>query len=97
MKKGHVYMMTNHKHGTLYVGVTSNLEQRIYQHKTKYFSGFSAKYGLDILIWFQEYSTIQDAIHEEKRLKGGSRKQKIELIEEINPYWEDLGTSLDSV
>ena len=97
MKKWYVYIMTNHKHWTLYVWVTSNLEQRVYQHKMKYFRWFTAKYDLDKLVRFQESPTIQDAIEEEKRLKWGNRKQKILLIENINPNWKDLASSLDLV
>jgi putative endonuclease len=92
MKNWYVYIITNHKHWTLYVGVTADIEKRISEHKLKLFEWFSSKYSLDKLVWFQECSSIQDAIQEEKRLKWWNRKQKIDLIECMNPDWEDLAS-----
>jgi putative endonuclease len=87
---GWVYIMFNEKNGTLYVGVTSDLIRRVYEHKTKMIKGFTEKYGIDKLGYYERYNSIKDAIAREKQLKAGNRKQKIELIESSNPRWEDL-------
>ncbi len=70
MKKGYIYVLTNRRNGTLYVGVTSDLVKRITQHKQKVVDGFSAKYGLNMLVYYEEYSTIEDAIWREKQIKS---------------------------
>ncbi len=70
MKKGYIYVLTNRRNGTLYVGVTSDLVKRIAQHKQKVVDGFSAKYGLNMLVYYEEYSTIEDAIWREKQIKS---------------------------
>ena len=93
-KQGFVYILFNRKNGTLYVGVTSNLIKRIYQHKNKLIEGFSKKYGLDKLAYYEIYENIENAILREKQIKSGSRKNKINLIEKVNPNWEDLYNSL---
>ena len=93
-KQGFVYILFNRKNGTLYVGVTSNLIKRIYQHKNKLIEGFSKKYGLDKLGYYEIYDNIENAILREKQIKSGSRKNKINLIEKVNPNWEDLYNSL---
>ena len=90
MAVNHTYIVTNRKRGTLYTGVTSNLSKRIYQHKTKYYKGFSSRYNLNKLVWFEEHARIVDAIAREKQIKGWVRKKKIELIEGFNPEWRDL-------
>ncbi len=91
MKKGYVYIMTNKNRTTLYIGVTSNLMKRIAEHKTKtYPNSFTAKYNCSMLVYYKEFQTILLAIAEEKRLKGGSRQQKIDLINSINQNWNDL-------
>lgn len=89
-KKWYVYIMSNKRNWTLYVWVTSNLEQRTLQHKNKRFWWFTAKYDTDKLMRFQEFSSITEAIEREKKLKWWNRKQKIKLIEDSNPNWEDL-------
>ena len=89
-KKGYVYIMFNKRNGTLYTGVTSNLVNRMVQHKQKTYPGFSSKYDTDKLGYFEEFQTITQAIAREKQIKAGSRKKKLELIESINPDWEDL-------
>ena len=90
-KGGSVYIITNVHHEVLYVGVTSNLIQRILQHKNKIFPmSFSNKYNLDKLVYHESFLTIEEAISEEKRIKGGSRAKKIKLIENKNPVWKDL-------
>ena len=85
-----VYMMASGKHGTLYIGVTSNLVQRVGQHKEKTFKGFTEKYGVDRLAWFEEHGSAESAIMKEKRLKKYNRQWKINLIEQDNPDWNDL-------
>ena len=85
-----VYIVTNKVRGTLYVGVTSDLEKRISQHKAKTYPGFTATYALDKLIYYEVFGDITEAIRREKRLKRWSREWKIEAIERNNPYWEDL-------
>jgi len=84
-----VYIMTN-KSGTLYTGVTNNLERRIYEHKHHLVKGFTNKYNIDKLIYFEETSDINAAISREKQIKGWLRKKKIALIESMNPEWKDL-------
>jgi len=92
MKKGgHVYIITNKTHTVLYTGVTSSLSSRIYDHKNKrYPNSFSARYNVNKLVYYKAFHSIEEAIFEEKRIKGGSRKKKIELIEKDNPKWIDL-------
>jgi putative endonuclease len=85
-----VYILANTKYGTLYVGVTSALERRVSEHKSKLFRGFSAKHNVDRLMWHRSFGDVHQAIHFEKRLKRWRRKWKIELIEAQNPQWADL-------
>jgi len=89
-----VYILTNKYHGTLYVGVTSSLVQRVYQHKNGLIPGFAHKYGCKYLMYFEMHSTMEHAIMREKQLKAGTRNMKIKLIESINPEWKDLYDSL---
>jgi len=75
----------------IYTGVTSNLKERVWQHKTKHYqTAFTARYKISKLIYFEEYNDIRDAIDREKQIKAGSRLKKIKLIEEMNPEWDDL-------
>lgn len=90
IKQPAVYILASKKHGTLYTGVTSNLPQRIYQHKNKTFKGFSSKYDCEHLVYYEVFDDMENAILREKQIKGGSRKKKIELIEKNNPDWDDL-------
>ena len=85
-----IYILTNKKNGTLYTGVTSNLPRRIWEHKNKITQGFSAKYKLNKLVYFEVFDEMYQAISREKQIKGGSRKAKIKLIESINQDWKDL-------
>ncbi|SFA51356.1 putative endonuclease [Pedobacter suwonensis] len=88
---GTVYIITNFTHTTFYTGVTSDITSRIIEHKEKaHPKSFSAKYNLDKLVYFCSYDSIDEAIAEENRIKSGSRKRKIKLIESINPGWTDL-------
>jgi putative endonuclease len=85
-----VYIMTNRKDGTLYIGVTNDLARRAYEHREKLVSGFARKYNLDQLVYYESYSTALDAIQREKNMKEWKRAWKIELIEQMNPDWRDL-------
>ena len=89
MPAGYTYIMGSHT-GTLYIGVTSDLTKRIFQHKWKEFSGFTENYNCDRLVWFETYQEIDKAIAREKQLKGWRREKKIALIEKQNPTWQDL-------
>jgi putative endonuclease len=85
----YVYMLASGKHGTLYVGVTRHLLCRTYQHKEKVIAGFTSRYGVDRLVWFEQYDDVLNAIAREKQLKKWRRDWKIKLIEEDNPDWSD--------
>ena len=85
----YVYIMTNGKR-TLYVGVTNNLLRRVYEHKRKLVGGFTKKYNLTYLAYYDETTDIMVAIEREKQIKGWKRSKKIELIESVNPRWQDL-------
>ncbi len=89
MRECAVYVMANNSR-TLYVGVTSDLEQRVYQHKHKLVKGFTSKYNVTKLVWYESFPDIEQAIEGEKRLKGWLRLKKVVLIESRNPNWEDL-------
>jgi putative endonuclease len=93
--KGYVYIMTNKNNKTLYTGVTSNLKERINQHKeNKHPDSFTSRYNVTRLVYFECFSSIGDAIKKEKQIKGGSRKNKIALINRTNPEWNDLSLTL---
>ena len=85
----YVYILTN-KSGTLYTGVTNNLERRVYEHKNHLIDGFTKKYKIDKLVYFEETDDVSTAIAREKQIKGWRREKKIALIESINPHWKDL-------
>jgi putative endonuclease len=85
-----VYILASRRNGTLYTGVTSDLPKRIWEHKHDVVDGFSRKYAVHSLVYFELHSTMSDAIAREKQIKGGSRRQKLRLIEEINADWRDL-------
>jgi len=86
--------MTNQRNGTLYVGVTSNLVQRVFQHKNHLVEGFTKRYNLKLLVYYEQLDSMFNAIEREKQLKAGNRKKKIELIEQMNPQWLDLYSTL---
>ena len=88
-----VYIMTN-KSQTLYTGVTNNLLKRVYQHKNKLIDGFTKKYNITILVYYETHEDIRAAIAREKQIKGWLRKKKIALIESMNPEWKDLYSEL---
>jgi putative endonuclease len=93
-KTGYTYFLTNKPRGTLYIGVTSNLVQRIYQHQNGLVQGFSKKYNLKKLVHYDVYEDIETAILYEKKLKNLHREKKIAIIEKQNPEWMDLSNSL---
>jgi len=86
----YVYILTNLNNTTLYVWVTNDLKRRIYEHKLKLVDWFTKKYNLTKLVYFEEYNSVDDAIHREKQLKKWKRKWKEELIEKNNPWWKDI-------
>ena len=89
MRQYYVYIMTNRAR-TLYTGVTNNLYRRVYEHKNKLIGGFTKKYNITKLVWYEVTSEITSAIAREKQIKGWLRKKKIALIESMNPEWKDL-------
>ena len=89
-KKFHVYILASKRNGTLYIGVTSNLVKRIYEHKSKLVAGFTRNYDVCVLVYYEEHSNAQTAITREKQLKKWRRKWKLSLIEKFNPTWADL-------
>ncbi len=98
MKPGFIYIVTNKNNSTLYIGVTSNLLERILEHKQKkYKNSFTAKYNLDKLVYWESFQEIGDAIGREKQLKGGSRQKKEDLINLMNPKWDDLYESVKDI
>jgi putative endonuclease len=94
MKRYYVYIMTNKSH-TLYTGVTNNLHRRVYEHKHKLIPGFTSRYNITQLVYFEETPDVRSALEREKQIKGWLRAKKIALIESLNPQWNDL--SLDDV
>ena len=89
MREYYVYLMTNVT-GMLYTGVTNNLERRVYEHKTKSIPGFTARYKIDKLVYYESTNDVIEAITREKQIKGWLRKKKVALIESLNPKWKDL-------
>lgn len=89
-----VYILTNQKNGTLYIGVTSNVARRLSEHREGTGSEFTNKYGLTILVYCEEHASAYDAIAREKQLKNWKRQWKIDLIEEINSSWDDLSLNI---
>ncbi len=90
----YVYILSSKRNGTLYIGVTSNLQKRISEHKSGEVLGFSSKYGIKLLVWFEEHPDIISAIQKEKQLKKWKRDWKLRIIEELNPQWKDLSLEL---
>ena len=89
-----VYLLASHHNGTLYAGVTSNLMQRLYQHREGLLAGFTKDYGVHRLVWFEQHSTMEYAITREKQIKKWNRAWKIRLIEQANPDWRDIALEL---
>ncbi|MGC9169096.1 MAG: GIY-YIG nuclease family protein [Desulfurella sp.] len=90
MKRGFVYIMTNKYNSVLYTGVTSNLAKRVYQHKNKTIEGFTKRYNIVKLVYYEAFDDIAEAIKKEKQIKGKTRQKKIDLINAFNPDWVDL-------
>ena len=89
-KQYYVFILTNKRNDVLYTGVTNDLQPRVYEHQEKLVSGFTKKYNVYKLVYFEETPSIEAAIQREKQIKGGSRKRKIDLIGGMNPQWRDL-------
>jgi putative endonuclease len=94
MKQPAVYILASKRNGTLYIGVTSDLVQRVWQHKNNVIDGFTKKYGVHTLVYYEWYDDMESAILREKRLKKWNRAWKLRLIEEKNPDWNDLCSSI---
>lgn len=96
MKRGgYIYILTNKNHTVLYTGVTSNLGNRLYEHKTGlYKTSFTYKYNVKELVYYEEFMSIEDAIYREKQIKAGSRQKKLDLINRLNPEWNDLSAAV---
>jgi putative endonuclease len=90
----YVYLLASKPYGTLYVGVTSDLIRRVFEHKGKAVPGFTVRYRVDILVWFEAHDSVEAAIGREKQIKEWKRDWKINLIEQANPHWTDLYPSL---
>lgn len=90
MKSYYVYMLASKRNGTLYIGVTSDLARRVYEHKNDLIEGFTKRYGVHMLVHFEEGNDVVSAIEREKQLKSWHRQWKIKLIEKTNPEWKDL-------
>ena len=95
-KQFYVYIVASDRNGRLYIGVTSNLIQRIWRHQEKQVEGFTKKYDVQKLVWFEQHENADSAIAREKQIKKWNRDWKIRLIEETNPYWNDLYPSIVS-
>ena len=94
MKQPCVYIVASQRNGTFYVGVTSNLPRRAFEHRRGLIKGFSTKYACKMLVWYELHDTMIGAITREKQIKAGSRKKKMSLIEGLNPSWKDLYDTL---
>jgi putative endonuclease len=90
-----VYILASKRNGTLYIGVTSALWTRVANHRAKVFDGFTAKYDVTMLVWYEHHHTMEDAIRREKQLKEWRRTWKLDLIEKMNPGWRDLHDEID--
>ncbi len=90
MREPTVYIMASRRNGTLYVGVTSNLGERAWQHRHGIVAGFTKRYGCRLLVWYERHERMDEAIGREKQIKGGSRAKKLAPIERMNPGWRDL-------
>lgn len=94
MKYYYVYILASERRGTLYIGVTNDLKRRMYEHKNGLIDGFTKKYGVHRLVYYQQCENIESVIQREKQLKAWRREWKVRLIEETNPNWNDLTDSL---
>ena len=92
-KRFYVYIMTNKYNTVLYTGVTNDLDRRVLEHKHKLAKGFTKKYNIEKLVYFEEYLDVRDAIAKEKQIKSGSRQKKVDLVNGMNKEWKDLFAS----
>ncbi|WP_454700448.1 GIY-YIG nuclease family protein [Agrobacterium burrii] len=90
MRQGYVYILASKRNGTLYTGVTSDLSRRLYEHHNKLTPGFTTRYNVQTLVWFETHDLVTDAIAREKAIKNWPRAWKIKLIESLNPAWDDI-------
>lgn len=90
MKQFYVYIMASQRNGTLYIGLTSNLPKRVYEHKNDLVEGFTSKYGVKDLVYFETFNDFDNAVKREKNMKAWKRAWKLEEIEKMNPQWHDL-------
>ncbi|MNL54111.1 GIY-YIG nuclease superfamily protein [compost metagenome] len=95
--KGYVYILASKRNGTLYVGVTKNLSARLYEHQNDLTPGFTSRYGVKTLVWFEEFDLLTAAITREKTIKKWPRKWKLNLIEQMNPEWQDISSYLHAL
>ena len=86
----YIYLLSNKYNSVIYTGMTNNIQRRIIQHKSLQIAGFTSRYRVTKLVYFEHFRLVEDAIQREKQLKAGSRDQKIALIESVNPNWKDL-------
>ena len=93
-KQPAIYILASQRNGTLYVGVTSNLVKRVWEHKNDQVDSFSRRYGVHMLVYYEILDTMDAAITREKQIKAGSRAKKLRLIESLNPEWNDLYASI---
>jgi putative endonuclease len=93
-KQYYVYMMTNKINTVIYTGVTSGLEKRVYEHKHKMVDGFTKKYNITKLVYYEVTDDVKSAIEREKQIKAGSRDKKLQLVDSVNPKWKDLYSKL---
>jgi putative endonuclease len=96
MRHPAVYIMASRRNGTLYVGVTSDIGRRAFEHRTGAVEGFTKRYGCTLLVWFEPHERMGEAIAREKQIKSRSRKDKLALIERDNPLWKDLYETLNA-
>jgi putative endonuclease len=94
MKSGYVYIMANKRNGTIYIGVTSDLVERVWQHREAVVPGFTKRYGCKMLVWFEAFDDLQDTRRRELQMKEWKRRWKLEAIEAMNPTWRDLYNDL---
>ena len=94
MKQPAVYIMASQRNGTLYIGVTADLLRRIWQHREGVLEGFTRRYGVKLLVWYEQHGSMSDAIAREKAIKKWNRAWKLRLIEERNPQWRDLWSEI---
>jgi len=93
-RQGYVYIMTNKWNSVLYTGVTNDLARRTREHREKLVPGFTTRYNVTKLVYYEPFESIEDAILREKQIKGGSREDKVELVTQMNPHWDDLWNGL---